>query len=428
MPLLVMMAITGGVYLFKNEIDRYVYRDWQQVKVRPQTPLPMSEAIARVEAYMHGRVLQLTLSTNENDAIKMIVRVHSGESRTAYVDPYEGRVLGSTEYGGVMQVIRKVHSLQRFGFWASCLIEITAGWTIVMVMMGIYLWWPRQQGGVVSIRGRPTSRMFWRDVHAVTGVFTALIILFLALTGMPWSMFWGNHVQAWASARGLGQPAAPANVVPDWQIGQSVKPASVANEHVHNALPWALEQTQAPVSFASARQPIGVDHALHLVKQQGMRSAFTLTLPADPAGVYMAAYRPNRTEDTRVLYLDQYTGAVLGDVGYAQYGSVSKAIEWGIAVHQGTEYGAVNRYVMLAGCVAIVLLAMSSLVMWLKRKPGSSFAVRQRPDSPRALRYVLIGVAATGVVFPLVGVSLVVALLVERVTETIRSRLTLTRT
>jgi uncharacterized iron-regulated membrane protein len=38
---------------------------------------------------------------------------------------------------------------------------------------------------------------------------------------------------------------------------------------------------------------------------------------------------------TRVVYLDQYSGQVLGDTGFSQYGPAAKAIEWGIAVHQG---------------------------------------------------------------------------------------------
>jgi PepSY-associated TM region len=46
-----------------------------------------------------------------------------------------------------------------------------------------------------------------------------------------------------------------------------------------------------------------------------------------------------------------------------------KAIEWGIAVHQGQEYGPVNRYIMLLGCIAIVLMALSAITMWWKRRP-----------------------------------------------------------
>jgi uncharacterized iron-regulated membrane protein len=60
----------------------------------------------------------------------------------------------------------------------------------------------------------------------------------------------------------------------------------------------------------------------------------------------------------------KYDARILDDVRYERFGAGAKAIEWGIAVHQGQEYGWVNRYVMLLGCLAIVTLAISSLTMW----------------------------------------------------------------
>jgi uncharacterized iron-regulated membrane protein len=84
----------------------------------------------------------------------------------------------------------------------------------------------------------------------------------------------------------------------------------------------------------------------------GVKKPFSVALPQGRKGAYTATSRPNRVEETRTVYLDQYSGRVLGDVGFAQYGPAAKAIEWGIAVHQEQEYGALNRYVMLGGCIA----------------------------------------------------------------------------
>ncbi|MBV9509588.1 MAG: PepSY domain-containing protein, partial [Caulobacteraceae bacterium] len=97
--------------------------------------------------------------------MRLLVRVASGETLTAFADPYDGHFIGATPFGGIMQLVRKVHSLQKFGFWASCLIEIVAGWAIVLVGTGVFLWWPRSEtgGGVVSVRGSPSRRVFWRD-------------------------------------------------------------------------------------------------------------------------------------------------------------------------------------------------------------------------------------------------------------------------
>jgi uncharacterized iron-regulated membrane protein len=196
----------------------------------------------------------------------MLIRTGAGESRTAYVDPYDGRLLGTIPAGGVMQIVRKIHSLQYFGFWASCLVEIAAGWAIVLALSGIFLWWPRgRKGGVVTIRTTPKYRTFWRDPHAVTGLFVSGIVVFLAVTGMPWSKVWGDYVQECTTAAGLGRPRPPAEVVPQWQLARG---KSRHEGHMHGGaapaanLPWALEKTVPSQSMPSAQPSITLDQAL----------------------------------------------------------------------------------------------------------------------------------------------------------------------
>ena len=49
-----------------------------------------------------------------------------------------------------------------------------------------------RSGGVVSVRGRPRQRVFWRDLHAVTGAVAGVLILFIAGSGLFWSGYWGD--------------------------------------------------------------------------------------------------------------------------------------------------------------------------------------------------------------------------------------------
>jgi uncharacterized iron-regulated membrane protein len=318
-------------------------------------------------------------------------------------------------------------SLQYFGFWASCLVEIAAGWAIVLALSGIFLWWPRgRTGGVVTIRATPKYRTFWRDLHAVTGLFVSGIIVFLAVTGMPWSKVWGDYVQEWTTAAGLGRPKPPAEVVPAWKL---VGGKSKHEGHVHGGaapaanLPWALEKAAPPESMPAARPSITIDQALAAFAAMGLEKPYDIAIPQGPKGAFTATSHPARVEETRTVYLDQYSGKVLGDVGFAQYGPAAKAIEWGIAVHQGQEYGPVNRYVMLAGCISIVLLAISAPVMWWKRRPKGSFGLPPAAASKRAVAGVLAVMAIARVLYPLVGLSILGALIVERLYELARRRL-----
>jgi uncharacterized iron-regulated membrane protein len=427
LPFLLLLAVTGGLYLFKDEIDHLIYRTLEDISVPSGASLSSSALIGRVETSTGGKVLQVVQPENNAQSIRMIVRMANGEPRTAFVDPYDGRVLGTTRFGGVMQIIRKLHSLQYFGPRASWLVEIAAGWAIVLVGTGIYLWWPRgRSGGVVSVRGTPRQRMFWRDTHAVTGAFAGVVVLFLAVTGMPWSDVWGSKVQELATATETGRPNPPAEVVPDWQLENSVPPQSdpTATHHHHEqvkpALPWALEKAPPPPSGADAgRQPIDVDAAINSLTRERLPRPYAVTLPQGPRGAYVGSYTPARVEDTRIVYIDQYDAHILDDVGYERFGPTAKAIEWGIAVHQGQEFGAVNRYVMLAGCIAIVVLAISSVTMWWKRRPKGSLGLPPAPRDSRVFRGLIAIIIPVGILYPLVGVSFVAALAVDGVVHAI---------
>jgi uncharacterized iron-regulated membrane protein len=158
---------------------------------------------------------------------------------------------------------------------------------------------------------------------------------------------------------------------------------------------------------------IGLDRAVAQLDRIGFPRPFSVQLPEGPDGAYAAVYTSNKAEDTRTVYLDQYSGIVLAEVGYADYGPVAKAIEWGIAVHEGRQYGSLNRFVMLGGCVAILLLATTAPVMWWKRRPKGDLAAPPAPPE-RHVRVGVLGIVlVVGVVFPMVGASLLLALTID---------------
>jgi uncharacterized iron-regulated membrane protein len=437
-PFLLLLAVTGGLYLFKDELDHAMYRAWDEVPARSAPLLDADALVARVRAATQGEVLQLNVSGEPSRAVRLVVAAQGGLPKMVFADPYDGHVIGSTRYGGIMQLIRKLHSLQFFGPRVSWLIEAAAGWVIVLVASGVYLWWPRgEKGGVLSVRGGAGQRVFWRDTHAVTGICAGAVVLFLAVTGMPWSDLWGGKLQEFATATSTGRPEPPAAVLPDWLLENYVPPPeaeragqALAGEHpahhhgdVKPDLPWALEKATPPQSAApGARQPISIDAALRSIEGARLPAPYSVTLPMGPRGAYAATYSPPRVEDARVVYLDQYDGRVLDDVGFARFGVTAKAIEWGIAVHQGQEYGIVNRYLMLAGCIAIVILAISSITMWWMRRPAGTLGVPAPPANRRVVRGIAAIVIVIGIFYPLVGVSFLVAVGVNLAWDAIARR------
>jgi uncharacterized iron-regulated membrane protein len=408
LPVLMLMALTGGLYLFKTEISGVLYRSLLTVEAsarirrrRPGSPAPNSG--------LGGKVVQLIPPARPDQSAQMLVQRPNGEKLSAYVDPHNARLLGSTPQGGVMGTIKRLHSLDLFGTVANWLVEIVAGWAIVLVATGIFLWWPRgRAGGVVTVRGAPRQRVFWRDLHAVTGLLAGLVIVFLAATGMPWSAFWGQEVRKITTEAGLGRP----------------KPPTGGGHHEVNAeaVPWAL-QGQAMDGMDMADMPgmamdhptlpLGVDAIVAKVDASGLPKPYVLSLPAAPGKAWSAAYMPDKVENTRTLYLDGLTGKPLADIGYGDFGPAAKAIEWGIAVHQGQQFGLANRLVMLAGCIAVWLLGISAVVMWWKRRPRGRLAAPPAPADRRAYGGLALVVVPLALLYPLVGASLVVVLTLD---------------
>lgn len=423
LPILMLMALTGGLYLFKDDLTAVVHRPLVVVADGPAQTTPTAW-IAAAEAATRGEAKQVVLPTRTDRSVQVIVEAN-GEKQTAYIDPHTGAVLGTTQPGGVMGLVKHVHSLEIAGPVMNLLVEVVAGWAIVLVATGVFLWWPRgQAGGVVTVRSRPAKRLFWRDLHAVTGIFASGVIAFLAVTGMPWSAFWGKEVRQITTGAGWGRPKPP---VAEQHHG---KPAPVEEA---SGVPWALQTKAPPPSDAQGAMADMDEHAHHMMmdapapldanaivakaRAVGLTDGFTLSLPKTPGGTWTAASMPDKVEQTRTVYLDGGDGHVLADIGYRDFGPAAKAIEWGIAVHQGQQFGLVNKLVMLAGCVAIWLMGVSAIVMWWKRRPqGRSkgrLAAPARPTHRGAYVGLLAIVLPLAVFYPLVGASLVAALLFD---------------
>ncbi|MDR5858004.1 PepSY domain-containing protein [Halomonas eurihalina] len=404
-PFLISLAVTGGLYLFKDEIDRWLYAD--MMRVQAQENVMVSPQVQRDAALasVDGEAFRYVPPPNAELASEVDVRRPDGTQVAVFVDPYSGEVTGDMPYrGSVMWIVRQLHSLNFFGANASMIIEIVGGWTILLVLTGLYLWWPRgRRGGVMSVRGKPGKRVFWRDLHAVTGVFVGGFILFLAITGMPWSTVWGSKVNELANGHNFGYPDGVRVNVPmsDARLAENAETA------------WSLEQAQLPTSADSTSPSIGLDRAVATFDDLGLAPGYAVSLPSGPDGVYTGSIYPDDLSRQRVVHLDQYSGEPLLDMRYADYGPLGRGLEWGINVHMGQQYGLANQLILALACAGIVLLCVSSGVMWWKRRPAGRLGVPPAPSDPRRLRGVLALLAIGGVIFPLVGASMIVMAMVD---------------
>jgi uncharacterized iron-regulated membrane protein len=403
LPFLILLAVTGGLYLFKDEIDLARHADL--LTVSPvDAPRPPSQLVAAALAAQPGTAVKLITPAAANRSAEVIVDGTDGARHSVYVDPGSAKVLGSlVEADRLMLVVRRLHSLIILGDGTNRVIEIVGGWTVVLVITGLYLWWPRgQRGGVVSIRATPGKRVFWRDLHAVTGLAGGAFVLFLALSGMPWSGVFGDWLNRGMTAAGAGYPTelwddVPKSTVPMGETGQ---------------VAWTLENAPVPLSSATGAAPIGLDQAVGIATARGISPGFTLALPTAADGVYSATIFPDTLSAQRAIHIDQYSGSVLADIRFADYGLGAKAVEFGINIHMGQEFGLGNQMLMLAACLSIILMAVAALVMWWKRRPAGGLGVPPAANA-RTTAVASILILLIALLFPLTAASLAVVLVLE---------------
>jgi uncharacterized iron-regulated membrane protein len=228
-------------------------------------------------------------------------------------------------------------------------------------------------------------------------------MLFLIMTGLPWSGFWGNNFQLLATNSGSGYPpsiwtgSAPTS---------SIKTKDIAD------VPWAAENLDVPLSDIQGFIPLSIDDVVTIATREGMYPSYSINIPQETDGVYTLSAFPPKAQDEATIHIDQYSGAVLADYRYDHYGLIGKIVAWGITLHKGTQFGLINQIISLLICLGIMLVVCSGFYLWWKRKPKKSLGAPKAPQikNMKLFLFLLMGL---GILFPLVGLSLIVVWLID---------------
>ena len=387
-PILILLAITGGIYLFKPQIESFIYKDYYYVHADGQK-LPASKQFEKVkEVHPNSQFTRYKPGVEGNRSSEVGI-LEGDKSITVFVNPYSGKIVGELDDADrFMAQIEKLHGQLMVGTSGDLLIELSVCWGLILLITGMYLWWPRNRKGVIKrlFRGQNRGkRSFWMDIHAVTGFALSIGIAFLILTGLPWTGFWGHTlVQTLATNTGTGIPA------PVW--GEK---------------PKSIEPGKGKVS------PISIDEVVRIADSQHLYPGYDVYFPDGLEGVYTVQVFLPKSTDEATLHIDQYNGKVLSDSRFKDYGLLGKAITTGYYLHIGAELGWINQIVGLIVCIGIVLIVVSGILMWWKRKPSNKLGAPPQPKDFKMEKGLALIIIIFSIIFPLVGVSLLFVLLLD---------------
>jgi len=347
------------------------------------------------------------------------------EEYRVYVHPATAQVLYSVnDRGRPLSRIFYLHGELLAGDKGSMLIELAGSWTIVMVLTGLVLWWPRNStcwAGVLYPRLNLSGRLWWRDVHSVTGVWVSIFVLAHLITGLPWAKSWGSYLMKVRSV------AAGITAAPHWPTGSSsereataaknaVQAEAVAgnSEHQHGDAPpprFGRIGTSPP----SAQDAyLAINTILPAAERLPLAYPVQIVPPTRRGGPWFV-----RSDSQNRMLRDNYTldpssGVVLHREGFAEQPWIDRIVNVGVSYHEGQLFGMFNQAFGLFTAIGAATLVISSVVMWWHRRPvgvlGAPVFLGSRSFAPALVAFaVLLAVA-----FPMLGLSAGCLFLVER--------------
>jgi uncharacterized iron-regulated membrane protein len=221
---------------------------------------------------------------------------------------------------------------------------------------------------------------------------------------MGHTMPMGNHAAPDAHAQGQsgskGDDSMPGMVMDDLPLPQA---------------PWAVGDTAVPHSHVEALPAsLPIERVMAIAQSRGVTGDFDVVLPATPTGVYTVSRFPADPQRERTLHIDRYSGAVLEDIGYQEYGPVSKAVAYGTSLHMGRYFGLANQIVCATISLGLVAMVVTGCAMWWMRRPARALGAPARPRGIAPMRAWKTGLVVLGIVFPLMGSTILVVWAIDR--------------
>ncbi|MGQ2964567.1 PepSY-associated TM helix domain-containing protein, partial [Methylophilus sp.] len=263
-----------------------------------------------------------------------------------------------------------------------------------------------------------SSRVFWRDLHAVSGFWISFFTLFLLISGLPWTKSWGGMLKEIRQVQTVSTHANAQAQSQDWTTG-GVAPGSVAvggvsaGDHAGHADHTMAEHTQHQTADYRL-----LDHLVATVTPLQLAAPVLIAPPSEKAANWTAR-SDAQNRPLRVNISFDADGNISSRKNFADRPWLDRVIGLGVAIHEGQLFGWLNQALGALTALGLILLCVSGVVLWWKRLTKTSLlhTLGAPPGSRQRLPYawaMIAMVLVLGVLLPFFGLSLLLVLVIER--------------
>jgi uncharacterized iron-regulated membrane protein len=384
-PIVAILAITGIIYLFKDSYEAPQKQELLRIEQKTENKMSFQQQWAFAQKEWEKKPTGVILPTNENECTEFISGKFSHKS-ILYIDPYAQKVKGQINISDTdMHTVRKVHGELLLGSVGTKIVELVASWMVVLIITGLYLFWPRGRGwkGFFTVRTNQSKRILFRDVHALSGFWFSFLLLLVLAGGLPWTDVWGEGFRMVQQKTGSGFPAT-------W------------DSRMFNSNPKG--------------EAIPLDEVVNKAKLLDLNGKTVIDLPQSAKGVYSIYNETNELGEIKKIHLDQYTGKVLASHTWSDVGILMKARMWTMAFHQG-EFGLWNWYLMIFVAIGLFTLSMSAIISYAYRKTPGTLAIPKVPEHISFGIPLIVIVVMLGILLPLFGLSVLLLFLYSKLMQ-----------
>jgi uncharacterized iron-regulated membrane protein len=275
---------------------------------------------------------------------------------TIFVNPYTGQVLDKYTYSETG--FYTVFALHRWLLGGNnsigkLIVGISTLIFLFILITGIILWWPKTVKIMkqrLNIKWGAGWKRINHDMHLVFGFYSAIFLFIFSFSGLAWSFEWFNKGIYTVTNSRMKAPEPPKS------------------------------------AYVADAKRISFDKALAAAQTVYPSADFyNIAMPKDstePISVSRLGADAAHESATDAVYIDQYSGAVLGKMAFGERSLGAQVRSAFKPIHTGSIWGTPSKIIAFITCLLGVTFPITGTIMWYNRTRKKARAEKKRVAAP----------------------------------------------
>ena len=358
------VALTGTIYIFKDEIQNQLRKDAIYVKKDTITQQPLSLEVLREKVALEVNekypISSVEIPLDKSKSYEFLYYEKDKKAwnyfdevkvnKLVYVNQYTGEILGTyNEKYDLFPILKAIHwSLLLNSDWGKYVIGIPVVLFIIMLITGIILWWPqnkKMRKGRLSFDWKNVKT--WKrknyDLHSILGFYASFIALILSTSGIYFAYPWIKNAFNFTLSGSIELPKEKEIKSPDSLLAKN-----------NSVFDLAVQETRKLYSNSSSfRIPLNGKNK----KGKDLKNI--------PVSVYG---EDGRFAIRNQVVFDKYSGKLLANKPHQNLNNAEKYANANYDIHTGSYFGLFGKIIWFITGLICASLPITGFLVWLGKQ------------------------------------------------------------